>query len=60
MSRYVYVCAKCGGAVRKDKVGASGKGGNYHGLHGWSCEVCGDGVKVARTMRKANGNTDNR
>lgn len=52
--RYDYACSKCEGAVTKAPTGqsenAKGKGGG-HGLHGWSCENCGAGVKVSRTLK---------
>ena len=50
--RYSYSCAKCGGAVTKTPTGKSGEGkGVTPGLHGWSCDNCGSGVKVSRELR---------
>lgn len=49
--RYNYSCFTCQGSVKKEECGKKGERGSYHGLHGWSCSNCGDGVKVARQIR---------
>ena len=63
-----YECASCGGSVSKNplvkppketKVGKDGKEkqgkAKYEqvGLHGWSCNNCGRGVKVKVTLLRS-------
>jgi len=62
--RYFYSCATCGGDVTKtpcikreeikqEKGEKNQRKADYAGLHGWKCNKCGDGVKVARKLRGA-------
>lgn len=50
--RYTYACVGCEGAVTKPPTAMSEDGKSVvHGLHGWKCNNCGDGVKVSRKMK---------
>ena len=50
-TRYEYSCASCESPVEKSPTGQSEGKGAGHGLHGWKCNNCGDGVKVSRTLK---------
>jgi DNA-directed RNA polymerase subunit RPC12/RpoP len=49
--RYEYSCAGCSSPVTKTPTGDGEKKGVKHGLHGWSCDSCGSGVKVSRKLK---------
>ena len=49
--RYEYSCAACKGEVTKPPVQGPNASEKVHGLHGWSCVNCGNGIKIIRKIK---------